>query len=74
MSNREEEKEELVVDAAEKPDTLSPEKTFGYGPESDIGDLERVVGWYTQMKDGLVDLGANRKEGPGIWKGSGCGL
>ena len=30
VSIREEEKEELVVDAVEKPNTLSPEKTFGW--------------------------------------------
>lgn len=39
MSIREEEKEELVVDVTKKPNTLSPEKTFGYGPQGGIGDF-----------------------------------
>lgn len=38
VSIRKKEKEELVVDATEKPNTVSPEKTFGHGPQSGIGD------------------------------------
>lgn len=44
VSIRKKEKEELVVDAAEKPNTVSPEKTFGHGPQSGIGDY-RESSW-----------------------------
>lgn len=71
---RKKEKEELVVDAAEKPNTEAQRRPLGMALRVGLVTPERVVGWYTQMKDRLVNLGAKGKEGPGIWKGSGCGL